>query len=310
MANYVIGVDGGGTKTLGAIAGEDGNVIAQHEVGSTNHHSNPIEVVRGNLGDLIKTLLQGASAKAEDVRSICLGMAGVDRPEDRPLIQGLVHEFLPNAECSPVNDGIIALMGGALKPFGIIVISGTGSISFGINRTGERARAGGWGHILGDEGSGYQIALRALRAVCRAHDGRTPPTALTQIILKHFGFDRAEQLLGWTKEIQGAKDKIASLSRLVHEAHEAGDITAATILREEAEELAMAVEAVAKKLFSTDEKDWEVIVAGGNLRKNEAFFQLFKNAVNARLNGVSVVQPRKEPVEGAVLYALREMQAR
>jgi N-acetylglucosamine kinase-like BadF-type ATPase len=231
-------------------------------------------------------------------------MAGVDRPEDRPLIQGLVHEFLPQAECSPVNDGIIALMGGALKPFGVIVISGTGSISFGVNRAGQRARAGGWGHILGDEGSGYQIALRALRAVCRAHDGRTPATKLTQIVLEHFGFDRAEQLLGWTKEIQGAKAEIAALSRLVHQANEQGDATAAAILREEADELAMAVGAVADKLFEKPETDWEVIVAGGNLRKSESFFQLFQAAVAKRLPGINVVQPRSEPVEGAVLYAL------
>ncbi|MGI8907729.1 MAG: BadF/BadG/BcrA/BcrD ATPase family protein [Candidatus Sumerlaeaceae bacterium] len=307
MVNFIIGVDGGGTKTLGAISREDGAVIAQYEVGSTNHHSNPIDVVRANLGDLISNLLQAAGARADDVRAICLGMAGVDRPEDRPLIQGLVGEFLPNAQCSPVNDGIIALMGGALKPFGIIVISGTGSIAFGINRAGERARAGGWGHILGDEGSGYQVALRALRAVCRSHDGRMPPTALSRIILDHFGFDRAEQLLGWTKEIQGAKDKIAALSRLVHLAHESGDGTAATILNEEAEELAIAASAVAKKLFSRDEKDWEIIVAGGNLRKNESFFQLFQKAIARRLAGISVVQPRREPVEGAVLYAIDQM---
>lgn len=307
MADYVIGVDGGGTKTLGAIAARDGVVIEQHEVGSTNHHSNPIDVVRKNLGDLTAALLKSAGADATDVSAICLGMAGVDRPEDKPLIQGLVKEFLPNAECAPVNDGVIALMGGALKPFGVIVISGTGSISFGINRAGERGRAGGWGHILGDEGSGYQIALRALRAVCRAHDKRIPPTALSQIILGHFGFDRAEQLLGWTKEIQGAKDKIASLSRLVHQAHESGDSTATAILREEADELAMAVEAVAHKLFTSDEKDWEVIVAGGNLRKNPSFFNLFQTAVATRQPGTPVVQPRKEPVEGAVLYALQQV---
>jgi N-acetylglucosamine kinase-like BadF-type ATPase len=305
MSQYVIGIDGGGTKTLGAIAGEDGVVIAQREVGSTNHHSNSLEVVRANLGELITGLLHAASADPGEVRSICLGMAGVDRPEDRPLIEGLVREFLPQSACWPVNDGVIALMGGALKPFGIIVISGTGSIAFGINRAGERARAGGWGHILGDEGSGYQISLRALRAVVRAHDGRIPPTTLTGIILEHFGFDRAEQLLGWVKEIQGDKAQIAALSRLVHQAHEAGDSEASTIVREEAAELALAIEAVAKKLFSAEEKDWEVIVAGGNLRKSTSFFQLFQNAVAAHLGAVPVVQPRKEPVEGAVLYALQ-----
>ncbi len=304
MAQYVIGVDGGGTKTLGAIAGMDGSVISQHEVGSTNHHSNPIEVVRGNLHSLIATLLEAAGARAADVACICLGMAGVDRPEDRPLIEGIVAEELPEAKCIPVNDGVIALVGGALKPFGVIVISGTGSIAFGLNRDMERARAGGWGHILGDEGSGYNIALRALRAVCRAHDGRTGPTALRDVILGHLKLERPEQLLSWIKEIQGAKADIATLSRLVFEASEGGDAIATQILEEEAVELAEAARAVGTKLFPDGETDWEIIVAGGNLRKNEGFYSMFQRAVTERLPGINVTQPRKEPVEGAVLHAI------
>lgn len=309
MRRLLIGVDGGGTKTLGAIAGEDGVIIAQTEVGSTNHHSNPLDVVRGNLQNLFQFLVRAAGGEPEEVVSICLGMAGVDRPEDKPLIQGIVREFLPNAECTPVNDGVIALMGGALKPFGIIVISGTGSIAFGLNREGVRARAGGWGHILGDEGSGYQVALRGLRAVCRAHDGRTDPTQLRDLVLNHFGFDRAEQILGWVKEIQGAKDKIASLSRLVYEAANAGDETALQIAREEAAELAVAAAAVSKSLFPPDQKDYEVIVAGGNLRKSELFFNLFRDAVAEQLPGIPVAHPRREPVEGAVLQALEVLKA-
>jgi len=308
MAKFVIGVDGGGTKTLGAIAGEDGAVISQVEVGSTNHHSNPIEVVRENLGSLTSQLIAAAGAKAEDVASICLGMAGVDRPEDKPLIKGLVKEFLPNAECLPVNDGVIALMGGALKPFGVIVISGTGSIAFGINREGERARAGGWGNILGDEGSGYWIALHALRAICRAHDGRVEETQLREVVLQHFGCDRPEQILGWVKEIGGAKDKIAALSRLVFDAANHGDATALQIIKGEAGELAIAAAAVANKLFKPEEEDYEIIVAGGNLRKSPLFFSLFQHEVLERLPKIAVTKPRKEPVEGAVLLALQEMQ--
>lgn len=307
MAQYVIGVDGGGTKTLGAIADMDGNVIAQQEVGSTNHHSNPIEVVRGNLHTLISTLLNAAGAQPADVACICLGMAGVDRPEDRPLIEGIVGEALPQARCIPVNDGVIALVGGALKPFGVIVISGTGSIAFGLNEAGERARAGGWGHILGDEGSGYQIALRGLRAVCRAHDGRTGPTALREAMLGHLKLERPEQLLGWIKEIQGAKAEIATLSRLVFETSEKGDALATRILEEEAAELAEAARAVSEKLFPGKQGGWEIIVAGGNLRKSAHFFGMFQRAVAERLPGISVIQPRREPVEGAVLHALQSL---
>jgi N-acetylglucosamine kinase-like BadF-type ATPase len=307
MARFVIGVDGGGTKTLGAISGEDGKIFAQTEVGSTNHHSNPIETVRGNLNDLVSSLLKSAGASAEDVACICLGMAGVDRPEDKPLITNMVHEFLPKAEVIPVNDGVIALVGGALKPFGIIVISGTGSIAFGINKQEQRARSGGWGHILGDEGSGYVIGLRGLRAVCRAHDGRAKSsTALRDIVLRHLGIERPEQILGWVKANQGSKAEIGALSRLVFEAHEQGDATATQILKEEAVELAEAARAVAENIFH-GESGYQIVVGGGNLRKSQAYFDLFKAAVAERLPGINVIRPRREPVEGAVIYALQNI---
>ncbi|MFH0794219.1 MAG: ROK family protein, partial [bacterium] len=132
--DHVIGVDGGGTKTLGVIANLKGENLAQTTVGSTNHHSNPIETVRANLEALCENLCRDAGAKPEEVVGICLGMAGVDRSDDKKLITGLVGEFLPRAQVLPVNDGLIALVGGCLQPFGIIVIAGTGSIAFGINR--------------------------------------------------------------------------------------------------------------------------------------------------------------------------------
>lgn len=304
MASFVIGVDGGGTKTLGAIATEDGTILSQFEVGSSNPHSNSLDVVRENLGSLIKKLISDAKCSADDVTSIALGMAGVDRPEDRPMIVNLIREFLPKAEVTPVNDGVIALMGGALKPFGIIVISGTGSIAFGINEAGERVRAGGWGHILGDEGSGYGLSLQALRSVMMAFDGRIPPTKLTDLILGQLKLERPDQLLGWLRENNASKAEIASLSRLVHQAHEAGDAEATKIVNQEAEELSRTVEAVAKKLFPNGETGWEVIVAGGNLRKSDTYFAKFSDALAKKIPGVVVSRPRKEPVEGAVLLAI------
>lgn len=304
MADYVIGIDGGGTKTLGAIANTSGDILAQYEVGSTNPHSNSMDVVRENLGKLTSELLSASGAAPDDVKAICLGMAGVDRPEDKPMVQNLVNEFLPSAQVLPVNDGVIALTGGALRPFGIICISGTGSIAFGINENGERIRAGGWGHILGDEGSGYTLALRALRAIMHAHDQRIAPTRLQQLILDHLHLERPEQLLGWIRDINANKAEIAGLSRLVHQAATEGDAVANEILVSEAAELADIVKAVSRRLFPNGETNYEVIVSGGNLRKADQYFNLFREALAAELPGINITRPRKEPVEGAVILAL------
>ena len=305
MGQYYIGVDGGGTKTLGAIAKEDGVILAQLEVGSTNYQSNPMEFVRGNLEKLITYLLSEVKADPSDVACICLGMAGVDRPEDKKIVKALIAEFLPESECISVNDGVIALVGGANRPVGIIVISGTGSIAFGFNEAGDLARSGGWGNVLGDEGSGYGLGLRALRAVVRAHDGRMPPTKLREVVLGHFGLDRPEQVLPWVKEHMTNKADIAALSRLIFVGVEQGDETAKTIMLEEAEELALAASSVAGRLFP-NRSDFDIVVGGGNLRKSQVYFDAFKQAVSARLPGVGVKRPQREPVEGAVLHAIQQ----
>ena len=305
MGQFYIGVDGGGTKTLGAIAKEDGVILAQLEVGSTNHQSNPMEFVRGNLDHLITHLLTEVKAEPDDVACICLGMAGVDRPEDKKLVKALIAEFLPNSECISVNDGVIALVGGANRPVGIIVIAGTGSIAFGFNEAGDHSRGGGWGNVLGDEGSGYALGLRAMRAVMRAHDGRTPPTRLREVVLQHFSLDRPEQLLGWVKEHLTNKSDIAALSRLLFVAVEQGDEIATKIMHEEAEELALAAFAVAGRLFP-NRSDFEVVVGGGNLRKSQVYFDAFKKALSLRLPGVGVIRPQREPVEGAVIHAIQQ----
>jgi len=317
--DYVIGVDGGGTKALGVIANLKGENLAQTSVGSTNHYSNPIETVRANLEALFENLCRDAGAKADEVVGICLGMAGVDRPDDKKLIMGLVGEFLPRAKVLPVNDGLIALVGGCLQPFGIIAIAGTGSIAFGINREGTHARCGGWGHILGDEGSGYAMGLRALRAVMRAYDKRCGETKLTELVLAKLALATPERILAWTKANQGSKMEIGALSVLVFEAVRAGDETARRIMEEETDELALAANGVRLKLFAPEDRDFSVVVGGGNLRKSPEFFGSFCRHLDLRVKGekgaksakgLSVVQPKSEPVEGAKLYMLQQLGAR
>lgn len=302
MGSWIIGVDGGGTKTLGAIAGHDGKILGQAEVGSTNYNVQPIEAVRENLGQLIQQLLAAAGGQPAEVETICLGMSGVDRPEDRPVFINLTAEFLPNARCEPVNDAIIALMGGLGEPRGIVVIAGTGSIAYGYNGLTSAARCGGWGNILGDEGSGYALGYHALRAVMRAHDGRGEPTKLRDTILATLSLDRPEQLLGWLRENKFGKAEIASLSVALLETAESGDKVAAAIAGGEAAELALQVATVARKLFG-DSPSCGIVVAGSNLRKNPYYFGLFEAAVTKQIPGARAVMPEREPVEGAVLYA-------
>ena len=135
------------------------------------------------LGELevekvLHEVMEQALATADrSAAAICLGIAGVDRAEDAAIIRGIMRRIGNKAPVLVVNDALIALEAGAGDGPGIVVIAGTGSICYGRNERGQAARAGGWGYILADEGSGWWIGQRAMQAVMRQADGRGPATA-------------------------------------------------------------------------------------------------------------------------------------
>ncbi len=302
MTDYVIGVDGGGTKTRGGIAKLDGSVIKIVEVGSTNYNAYPLTVVRQNMQQLIDELVNAVSAKTSDIKAIVLGLSGCDRPEDKPVFIKMMSEMLPGTKCLPVNDAVVALYGGAGQPLGIQVISGTGSIAYGFDGPDKHMRCGGWGNVLGDEGSGWALGLNAMRAVIREHDGIGPKTALTKLIIERLNLNNPTDLVGWVRKIQVSKSEIAALSRLVFIAAEAGDAIAINIMKTEAAELAKQTAHVGKTMFA-GRNDYKIVVGGGNLRNCKQYFDLFKQLVAELLPGIEVIQPAKEPVEGAIMYA-------
>jgi N-acetylglucosamine kinase-like BadF-type ATPase len=161
---HVLGIDAGGTKTVCQLADERGTVIAESRgVGANLQAVGELEVE--------KVLHQVMEKALEDVDivpdGICLGIAGVDRPDDAAVVRGIMKRIGYKARVLVVNDALVALESGAPGQPGIVIISGTGSISYGRNAAGMAARSGGWGYVLGDEGSGYWIG----RAFC------APPTS-------------------------------------------------------------------------------------------------------------------------------------
>ncbi len=298
----LIGIDGGATKTRGILTTEEGEVLATANGGSTNQFSNTMDVVKWNLQNIIEHLLTKSKHKVSNVRGICLGLAGVDKPADAKRIYQIVAEIMPRTDIEVANDSLIALYGGCLKPYGIIIISGTGSIAFGKNQTGEHFRSGGWGHILGDEGSGYAIGLACMRAVCRASDRRGQQTALTDHLLHHLNLKKPIELLDWVKKNDGNKAAISSLAPLVHKASEQGDVVAESIVDEQAEELLIAIRAVRNALFSLNDGVIEVVAGGGNLLKNKTFFKILKQKTEKHLSELKLIYPKEDPVYGAIFF--------
>jgi N-acetylglucosamine kinase-like BadF-type ATPase len=298
----VLGIDAGGTKTVCLLADDDGRVVAEARGGGANLHA------AGELAveKVLHALMEEAIGDREIVpAAICLGIAGVDREDDARVVRAIMRRIGYKSRTLVVNDALIALVAGAGDAPGIVIIAGTGSIAYGRNASGEAARAGGWGHMIGDEGSGYWIGREALAAVMRAADGRGPETALTSEILAHFGVDEVSRLPRIVYDREQPRAAVAELGPIVQRTGEQGDAVATRILERATTELVLAAQSVATRLEMRGDA-FTIFLAGGAFR----VVPWLASELPPRL---AEVAPRgtvelldAEPAVGAVRLALAE----
>jgi N-acetylglucosamine kinase-like BadF-type ATPase len=242
---HVLGIDAGATKTVCLLADEEGRVISDGRGPGANLH------VAGELAVekvLHEVMEQALGDDAITPAAICLGMAGVDRDDEARVVRGIMRRIGFKSRTLVVNDALIALVAGAGDAPGVVIIAGTGAIVYGRNADGVAARAGGWGHMIGDEGSGYWIGREALAAVMRAADGRGPATRLTADILEHFEINDVSRLPRIVYDRDQPRTAVAALGPLVQQVSDQGDAVAARILERAAEELVLAAGSVTTRL--------------------------------------------------------------
>ena len=299
---HVLGIDAGGTKTVCLLADEQGLIVSQSRGGGANLQAvGELEVEK-----VLYTVMEEAIGDREVIpNAICLGIAGVDRPDDLAVVRRIMQRIGYKARVLVVNDALVALEAGAPGEPGVVIISGTGSIAYGRNSAGEAARAGGWGYVLGDEGSGYWIGRAALRAVLREADRRGPRTALTPMLLKHFGVDQAQGLIYEVYHSNLKPSAIGTLATCVQAAFAEGDPAAIGILRSAADELESSALSVARRLDLMGQP-FSFILAGGIFRAVPWLQQeLVRRLPVAAPNSIAILLDR-EPAEGAVRLALAD----
>jgi N-acetylglucosamine kinase-like BadF-type ATPase len=300
---HVIGIDAGGTKTVCQLADEDGRRLVETRGPGANLQAAGELQVEKVLHDVMDRAIEESQCGMP--AAICLGMAGVDREDDSRVVWGIMRRIGYKARLVIVNDALIALEAGIGEGPGIVVISGTGSIAYGRNGSGEAARAGGWGYVLGDEGSGYWIGRAAIRAVLREADRRGEHTRLTPMLLEHFEVKRPQDLLH-AVYYRGVKPpEIAALAPYVQEAFTQGDRVATGILDGTARELVASAVSVAQRLQML-EMPFTLLLAGGIFRGlywlvGEVPRRLAEWAPRATVRLLD-----REPAEGAVRLALAE----
>src|SRR6266566_417922 len=172
---YFLGVDGGASKTAALVTDDAGKPLGTGIAGPSNHLRVGIETAARNIERAVNKALVTADVASREIVWAYCGIAGADHPAHRQEVVDSLEIFFPRGNFTVDNDARIALAG-------VVVIAGTGSVAFGRNDAGEEARAGGWGPIIGDEGSGYFIARTGLSAILRAYDGRGKPTLMTELL--------------------------------------------------------------------------------------------------------------------------------
>ncbi|MCX6141663.1 MAG: hypothetical protein NTZ35_00440, partial [Ignavibacteriales bacterium] len=222
---FVIGMDGGATKTAAMLSDLSGNVLAEDTSGPSNPQVVGFERVGEVIVGLVVELSDRAGCKTNDVVSLVAGLAGAGREGDKDQVKAAIanearKRKVVMGHVGIETDGRIALEGAFKGKPGIIIIAGTGSFALAKDHKGATHRAGGWGRILGDEGSGYTIGRDGLNAVTKHLDGRGKPTLLTELIASRFGLSNHEKIIG---AIYRGNFDVATVAPLVIEAAEAKD---------------------------------------------------------------------------------------
>ncbi|MCT1401928.1 N-acetylglucosamine kinase [Paenibacillus sp. p3-SID867] len=304
-----IGVDGGGTKTEATAINSAGEVLSRYTGGSTN----PYIVTFNKAMEELRTVLDGLLAPLFDksllFTSICLGMSGVSSAEERSQVQSFLHSYLQQRQLSMHiymrSEAEISLMAVLERQYGILAISGTGSNTYAITKSGDIHRVGGWGHLLGDEGSGYQIGLQTLKTVIKSHEGILPPTIMSSLIVAAYPLQHITDLKSYIYQPAITKQDIASFARCCIEAAEAGDEAADRILRQQAAELADTTSALIRQQAEFAES--ELVRIGSIFKHSPLFRETYAGILLSRYPRLRFPEGNRErtPAHGAALLACK-----
>ena len=251
--SLILGVDGGGSKTVAVLAVRRPDAVprapwAAAWAGPSNPRACGLAIAQQNIADAVREAFEAAGQQPAPVAALCLAVAGAGHAAIREEMYRWCAQQALADRWRVVHDAEIILRAGVQAGPGIALISGTGSLAFGMAASGRSARAGGWGHLLGDEGSGYALGLAALRAVARATDRRGPETRLTAMLLEHLGLQDPWELIPTLHAEQHARHRIAAAAPVVLQAAADGDLVAMQIRDQAAQDLGGMTVAVARSL--------------------------------------------------------------
>ncbi|WP_055071867.1 N-acetylglucosamine kinase [Clostridium massiliamazoniense] len=287
--HYIIGVDGGGTKTEAVAYDLEGNALDKSLTGFANLINGKEEALN-NIVDAIKGLTNKYGL--ENLKGLYLGIAGAETGNNIDIIKEEINKKIGTTPVV-VNDGELALRAMLKGEDGILTIAGTGSIAFGIKEN-KSTRCGGWGHMLGDEGSGYKLSIEAIKNMIYEYDNSLEKSKLTIKLMEKLNIKEVDEIIDFV--YSSSKDKIAVGAPIVSMLAEEGDTLAKKILEDEAKALAKTTENVYKKLGF---EKCSIGLVGGVVRKSRIFREAFEKALSENINVISFIDDNVSAAKGA-----------
>jgi len=307
--DYIIGIDGGGTKTAAVILNRRGELLGAGQGGPSTYGVVAEETTRSSIAEAA-AVARAAAGLGESApgrfAAAFLGLGNVVSEADRAAVREIATGLgLAALEMTGVDhDCRAALAGGLSGRSGIVLIAGTGTSCYGRNPAGESWRAGGWGPLIDDEGSGYWLGIQAMRAAVRDYDGRDKPTRLSAMVQQALGLADLNDLMNRLYAAGMSRTEIAGLAPVVFAAAEASDPAAGALIRAGCQAMAECVAAAARRL-GLERGPVELAVTGGLTRAGAAFFAPLEAAVTRRLAGCRVLPAELPPALGAGLLGLQ-----
>ena len=306
---YVIGVDGGGTKTIAALANLNGKILKIGKSGPSNPRNIGIKRATENIAKAIREILKKITKESE-ILSTFIGLAAVEE-EFKFKIKEIEKELLKDKKISPIfkgkvkigSDQIVAFRSGSNKKDGVLLIAGTGCVAHGWRGT-QQVKISGWGW-LADEGSAFWVGQKVYQAVLKDLDGRGAQTLLRKLIFQKYKIKEDPNLLNKLIYRQKLVESLSSLSLVCDLAAKKGDKIAREILKEAAKELLISAKTVIKKLKFKKRK-FPLVLIGG-MFKSKIVLDTLKKEIRKFAPKVNFIEPKVEPVIGAVKLALEQL---
>jgi len=298
--DIVIGIDGGATKTHVLIETVKGKKVGEGIGGPSNPHTVSLATVERH----IRQGLTKAGYSKKDVAAVCMGIAGLDSPQDQRHLDRVARSIFPQVPSSKrlvVNDTVIARRSNSDLLYGLCIISGTGSNAYGINKQGKEAFVGGMDWLLTDAGSGYMVGREVLRVAVQGEDGRQK-SLLEKLVKKKLNVRQMREAVPKIYDERFGKEQVASFAPLADVAAAKKDAVARQILFSAADDLVEMIEVLAKKLNMQRTKA-DLVMIGSQINKSKVIQKRFKKHVHAKFPLLSFRPAKHKPVSGAILLA-------